>query len=1151
MPEAEEPNLLVGIARGIPAYRSLVERLRTAAGAGPQDLSPRWTAAGAGPQDLSPRLSVAGGVGALPGILLAALRRDLGRPLAVVVADEEESERMRQDLAAAGLGRVFHAPAPALTPYQRIPPSLKARRDEFALLAALGQMDGVDAIVLPARSLFTRLPAAERLRTLSFRLEEGQEISLPRLLSDLTRVGYRRADLVIETGDLAVRGGLFDVFPPDRDLPLRVELDGDRIASLRVFDPDTQRSRQRLSSAVIPPFASAADAASARTLLEQRIGRPPSEAERIVFAPAVEPMPAGWLDHAGEAVVVVVEPSAVDEEIDAFAGRVSSDRDPDRDFFAPEELLHPVERVRQGIARANVVFDRVGLSARGDPSSQRLIRLPAEPIAAHSGRTAEAAAELSRSIAAGDEIFVAVRPTGGAEKLRRFALEYSLHVSSERRPGALVCIPSEISAGFRLRDPSLAVYSESEIFGEEKRSAVSRGRPSEAFLSDLRDLKLGDAVVHRDYGIGLFQGLTRMAVEGEEREFMEIGYAEEKRLLLPVERLDLVQKYSGVEGVQPALDKLGGAGWARRKSSVKKAMKDMSGELLKLYARRSLAEGFAFSRDSPWQKEFEDAFEYEETPDQAQAIADVKRDMLQPRPMDRLLCGDVGYGKTEVAMRAAFKAVLDGKQVALLAPTTILADQHYRTFQRRFASFPVTIELLSRFRSRAEQKAIVEKVAAGSVDILIATHRMLAKDLAFRDLGLLIVDEEQRFGVAQKERLKEWKASIDVLSMSATPIPRSLHLGLSGLRDLSIIETPPRDRLAIETQVVPAKPEVIREAIEAEIERGGQVFFVHNRVETIGRVREMLEELLPGVRIAVAHGAMREAELEKAMMRFYSRDADVLLATTIIENGLDIPTANTMLIDRAEMYGLAQLYQLRGRVGRSDKPAYAYLLVPENISLSETARRRLASIQEFCDLGAGFRIAAKDLEIRGSGNILGAEQSGHIASVGFEMYLSMLEETVREIKGEEIRPERAVTLSLGLDLTIPHAYVADENWRMMIYKKVARAKDDAELEEVRREISDRFGEPPPALGRLIEYSRLRNRAERVGVTTVTRQAGRVHLRLAEDARVDGERLAALVEGTSGATLSPAGVLSFPAPPSDALLPVLVTWLSELERREAA
>ncbi len=692
---------------------------------------------------------------------------------------------------------------------------------------------------------------------------------------------------------------------------------------------------------------------------------------------------------------------AVEEEIAAFEERILADRDPDRDAFAPEELLHSADSIRERLSRLPLRLDRLGL-ATGEAAV--VLRLPAEAIAGHAGRAAEAAADLTRALESGEEVFVAARPTGGVEKLRRLALEYGFHVSSERRPGAVVSIPAEISAGFRLREPRLAVYAEEEIFGEERRSAAARRKPSEAFLSDLRDLKLGDAVVHADYGIGLFKGLKRVPVEGAEREFMEIEYAEAKRLLLPVERLDLVQKYSGVEGVEPMLDRLGGAGWAKRKASVRKAMRDMTDQLLKLYARRSMAEGFAFSKDAPWQKEFEDAFEYVETPDQAQAIADVKRDMQSTKPMDRLLCGDVGYGKTEVAMRAAFKAVLDGKQVAVLAPTTILADQHFRTFRRRFAAFPVSIELLSRFRSRAEQKEIVAKVAEGSVDILIATHRMLGKDLAFRDLGLLIVDEEQRFGVAQKERLKEWKASIDVLSMSATPIPRSLHLSLSGLRDLSIIETPPRDRLAIETQVVPSRPEVIREAIEAEIGRGGQVFFVHNRIESIGRVKQTLEELLPSVRVTVAHGQMPEAELEKAMLRFFSREADVLLATAIVENGLDIPSANTILIDRADTFGLAQLYQLRGRVGRSDKPAYAYLLVDETAGLSEIARRRLASIQEFCDLGAGFRIAAKDLEIRGSGNILGGEQSGHIAAVGFETYLSLLEEAIREMRGEEALP---------------------------------------------------------------------------------------------------------------------------------------------------
>ena len=1106
---------------------------------------PRWTEIREGASGEGAPQVIAGAVGALPGILIAALQQDLRGPIAVVVPDEKLAQEVIGDLRAAGLAKVFHAPAPALTPYQRIPPSLKSRRDEFSLLAALRQPEALEACVLPARSLFTRLPSPADLARLTITLREGEEVSLPRLTARLTEIGYRRSDLVVETGDLAVRGGLFDVFPPDRDLPARIELDGDRIASIRVFDPDTQRSRERLTALTIAPFAASEESETARDLLAERMGRLPSEAERSIFAPAVESMPASWLDHARGAMLVVIEPAAVESEIAGFAERLAADRDPDRDPFTPEELMHPPESIGRALETARLRFDRVGLS------SETLVRIPAEAIPGHAGRTAEAAAEISRVLESGEEVFVAVHPMGGPEKLRRFALEYELHVSSERRPGVLISVPAEISAGFRLREPRIALYAESEIFGEEKRSAAARRRPSEAFLSDLRDLKLGDAVVHRDYGIGLFRGLKRVPVEGEDREFMEIAYAEEKTLLLPVERFDLVQKYAGVEGVVPALDKLGGAGWAKRKASVKKAMRDMTEQLLKLYARRTMAPGFTYSKDSPWQKEFEEAFEYDETPDQAQAIADVKRDMQSPKPMDRLLCGDVGYGKTEVAMRAAFKAVLDGKQVAVLAPTTILADQHFRTFQRRFAAFPVTIELLSRFRSRQEQTQVIRKVAEGSVDILIATHRMLSKDLAFRDLGLLIVDEEQRFGVAQKEKLKEWKSSIDVLAMSATPIPRSLHLSLSGLRDLSIIETPPRDRLAIETQVVPAKPEVIREAIEAELERGGQVFFVHNRVESIGRIREQLEEWLPGVRIAVAHGAMPEAELEKAMMRFYSRQADVLLATTIIENGLDIPSANTILIDRAETYGLAQLYQLRGRVGRSDKPAYAYLLIHEASALTEIARRRLASIQEFCDLGAGFRIAAKDLEIRGSGNILGGEQSGHIASVGFETYLSLLEETIREMRGEEPIPERAVTLSLGLDLAIPRSYVADENWRMMIYKKVARARDDAALEETAREIADRFGEPPPPVRRLVSYSRLRARAERLGVTSVTRQSGKIHVRFAEDAPVDLDRLLDMVRRTPGAVFSPARLLTLPSPSGDAVLPALISWFEEFEGKVAA
>ena len=545
--------LLRDLAPGLAAYTDLLEGVRAG----------------------EVRLVVSGGVGALPAILASALAEALGRPFVAVVPNEKDAARFAGDLLGAGTARVFQAPAPTLTPYQRIPASLKARRDEFALLTALRAGSG-PAAVLPARALFVRLPAPEGFADLSVRLERGAEVTLSRLVERLTRLGYRRGDLVIETGDLAVRGGLFDVFPPDRDLAVRVELEGDAIASLRLFDPDTQRSRERLDEVVLPPFAAAEESEEARRLLTERIGRPPSEAERSVFAPAVTALPADWFDYAANAIVAVVEPGSVDEELAGFAERLAADRDPDRDAFMPEELMHPLERIRGRLGEVRVRFDRLGLGAEGTTA----IRLPAEAIAGHAGRAAEAAADLQRGLASSEEIFVASRPTGGAEKLKRLALEYGFHVSSERGPGAVVSIPAEISEGFRLREPRLAVYSEEEIFGEERRSPAARRRPTEAFLSDLRDLKLGDAVVHADYGIGRFKGLKRVPVEGEEREFMEIEYAEGKALLLPVERLDLVQKYSGVEGVEPVLDRLGGAGWARRKASVRKAMRDMTDQLL-------------------------------------------------------------------------------------------------------------------------------------------------------------------------------------------------------------------------------------------------------------------------------------------------------------------------------------------------------------------------------------------------------------------------------------------------------------------------------------------------------------------------------------------------------------------------------------------
>jgi transcription-repair coupling factor (superfamily II helicase) len=648
-----------------------------------------------------------------------------------------------------------------------------------------------------------------------------------------------------------------------------------------------------------------------------------------------------------------------------------------------------------------------------------------------------------------------------------------------------------------------------------------------AFTSDFRDLQVGDYVVHIEHGIGQYQGLREIAEgDGQNAEFMILEYAEGARLYVPLTRLDLVQKYRAAEGVRPPLSRLGTQQWAKTKARVKKAMKDMADELLKLYAARKLAPGHAFPSDTEWQREFEDAFEFSETEDQITAIADIKRDMESSTPMDRLLCGDVGYGKTEVAMRAAFKAVSDNKQVAILAPTTVLAFQHYETLKQRFAAFPLTIEMLSRFRTTKEQKQIVEKVEAGKVDIIIGTHRLLSKDIHFTDLGLVIVDEEQRFGVRHKERLKQLRKEVDVLTMSATPIPRTLHMSLIGLRDMSVIETPPKDRMAIETVVAAWDEKLVRAAVERELERGGQTYFVHNRVDTIYEIAARIQELVPPARVIVGHGQMGEGELEKVMLKFMRHEADVLVATTIIENGLDIPLCNTMIVNRADRHGLSELYQLRGRVGRSSRRAYAYLMVPPDVELTPIARRRLAALKEFSDLGAGFKIAALDLELRGAGNMLGGEQSGNVDAVGFELYTSMLERAVRELKGEAEVEEVETQLNLGLNVRIPNDYIPEENQRLRMYKRVAGVETEPQLTEVAAELEDRYGPPPPPVRSLMEYATLKLLARRVGVAGIERKRDQVSVRFNPNANIDPARLAQFVAGSPGAQFTPAGILKF-------------------------
>ena len=886
-------------------------------------------------------------------------------------------------------------------------------------------------------------------------------------------------------------------------------------------------------------------------------------------------------DHLGDAVLVVDEPSGIESYLSEFYERLTERfREIDQaDDIAlrPEELFLSDEELRQLVEqRQRVELRTLGRAAaeadlnikldaeapKAQIGRERDARRPAfvfpvvetafeieyqaQSAMRYHGRITDLIADVKRAAEETKTVLFVMPSLGVAERISEILSEYQvdsrLALTGETSDAAdarpIVITTGRLSSGFELPKSWLIVHVESDVF-DETADTVERRGPSEtrgksegkkrrsksaAFLSDFRDLKPNDYVVHIDHGVARFGGLQTLDLGQRTGEFMLLYYADEAKLYVPVERLDLVQRYSSAEGHQPQLDRLGGLGWQKTKAKAKRAMRDMADELLRLYAERKLVGGYAFAGDTPWQQEFEDGFPFVLTPDQETAIEDVKKDMEEPVPMDRLLCGDVGYGKTEVAMRAAFKAVMEGKQTAILTPTTVLAYQHYDTFRTRFAPFPVKVELLSRFRSTKEQKEVVKRVESGEVDVIIGTHRILSKDVTFKDLGLVVVDEEQRFGVAHKERLKHLKKKVDVLTLSATPIPRTLNMSLTGMRDMSLIETPPRDRLAIQTQVVQFSDSVIKSAIDLELSRGGQVFFIHNRVETIETIAALVQRMVPNARLAIGHGQMNEKEMERVMLDFIDYKYDVLVATTIIENGIDIPRANTIIINRADNYGLSQLYQLRGRVGRSNRRAYAYLLIPGEQELSPIARRRLAAIREFSDLGAGFRIAALDLELRGAGSLLGGEQSGHMEALGFDLYTQMLERTVLELRGEEVEDETSVALNLGVDVAIPEDYISDMGQRLRTYKRVSSARDEAALTAIRTETEDRYGRVPLSLDRLFAYARLRRLAEELGLLSIDRTPDGVAIKFSEKARVSPEKLAQYVGSHEGATFTPNGVL---------------------------
>jgi len=769
-----------------------------------------------------------------------------------------------------------------------------------------------------------------------------------------------------------------------------------------------------------------------------------------------------------------------------------------------------------------------------------LVECSTRPVRRYHGNLKELVRDLAQLSQRQSRVIFVQSSLGRAERLYDILKEYDAACVADFKPEAReatllrqvehripTIVVGELLEGFEAEAENLILFGDHDLFDESDllaRPAKSKAKTA-TFISDFRELKPLDYVVHVDHGIGQFLGVKQMVSEGLTREFMILNYHGDAKLYVPLERLDLIQKHSsGGIGARPQLDKLGGTAWIKTKARVRKSMRDMAEELLKLYAERRISPGFAFSPHGHWHEEFEEAFEFAETPDQLTAIQDVYRDMESELPMDRLLCGDVGFGKTEVAMRAAFKAAFDGKQVALLAPTTVLVYQHYLRLKQRFTAFPMQVEMMSRFRSPKEQAEIAARLAAGKVDILVGTHRLLSKDVQFRDLGLLIVDEEQQFGVVHKERLKQLKKRVDTLTMTATPIPRTLHMSLIGIRDMSVIETPPRDRLSIQTVVVGFSKSVIQSALEQELAREGQIYFVHNRVESIYSVASMIQRICPQARVLVAHGQMGEKELESTMLKFVRHEADVLVSTTIIENGLDIPLVNTLIVNRADRFGLAQLYQLRGRVGRSNRLAYAYLLTPPDKSLSGVARQRLAALKEFSDLGSGFKIAALDLELRGAGNLLGGEQHGHIDAIGFDLYCQMLERTIEEMRSGAETPEVQTQINLRVTVKIPENYVPDETQRLSTYKRISSLKLDSEIEDLRGELEDRYGALPTEVESLMDYVRLRLLAERVLVKSIDRERDGIAIKFHEKTPVQPQKLVELVSASPGIVLSPNGVL---------------------------
>jgi len=1082
---------------------------------------------------------VTGPKGAYLSLVLDFLQAQEQGPSLVVTPTEREAESIVQDTDAFGSGGAALFPWWGTAPYEGASPLVSLFGDRVRVFSRLLAREPL-IVVAPLRALLTPVPPPAYLSAQIFTIARGQKLDPPRTADRLARAGYLRVPTVTVHGEFAVRGEVIDVYPPGQDQAVRITLDFDEVTGIRSFDPLDQGSTGSLQQVEITPCREVLiDGSMAGTVRESLLaqGFSEEEVEKTIsafmddqelggielFYPLCFPEHYSLMDYLGDSARVFL--------VDGM--RLSS--------HAAALRKEHLELFRRARARKQVVPgpQKILLDfAIVQERMRRIVDFPALPTDAaprHSADLGPAPAdapstfilpsdgprsffgnftffreEVESSLKNGYAVFIFAVYDVQADRLRHILKDLQVTI-----------LPQSISAGFALPDQKILAIQEAEIFGRKRRIPRSVGAVKSAAIESFVELTPGDFVVHVNYGIGAFLGIERISAAGNERDYITLEYAESEKLFIPIEQVNLIQRYIGQEGKAPRLDSLGGKGWQHRKEKAKKAVEELAEGLLELYSRRKADPGFAFAPDTDWQSEFEAAFPYQETEDQLKCIEDVKRDMENPTPMDRLVCGDVGYGKTEIALRAAFKAVMGGKQVALLAPTTILVEQHFETFQDRFGRYPVKIAMLSRFRSARELKTAVAAIADGTVDIAIGTHRLIQKDVKFRNLGLLVVDEEQRFGVKHKERLKQIKTSVDCLTLTATPIPRTLNMSLMKVRDMSILNTAPQNRLPIETYVMEYNEELVARAVRQEIDRGGQVFYLHNRVETIQAIHLSLQMLVPEVSIAVGHGQMEDDELEEVMRSFVHGERQMLLTTTIIENGLDIPNVNTIIIDRADMLGVSQLYQLRGRVGRAGVTAYAYLFYPNRRALSELSMKRLRIISDHTELGSGFKIALKDLEIRGAGNILGREQHGYILSVGYDLYLKMLDEAVAALsrEGRDEAPE--VFMDLEYSGFIPDSYIPDAMEKMGVYKKFAAITTEEEFDRVYREIEDRFGPIPDEVHSVLALAEIRVICRKLFITSIREEKGTLRVEFSRLSKVSIDKIVRMVrEGGGRVTLDP-------------------------------